>query len=122
MPRNPSTPSTESLVVTEVIADLPVLRDATTSRVLLNNDVLRVVLFSMDTGQLLTEHSSPKAVVVELLDGKMDFTVAGESSILAPGDVVYLAPGERHALVALEPSHMSLTLVHVDKAGRPRKD
>ena len=56
------------------------------------------------------------AVVVQLLSGRMEFTVAGETSTLITGDVVYLAPGVRHALTAIEPCHMSLTMVDVDAA------
>ena len=33
---------------------------------------------------------------------------------MVPGDVIYLAPGEQHALVADAPSHLSLVMVDVD--------
>ncbi|KAA8721002.1 cupin domain-containing protein [Corynebacterium spheniscorum] len=104
----------QSLAVTELLADLPITKEATTSRVVVNNPLLRVVLFAMDAGQQLTEHSSPRAVVVQLLSGKMTFTVAGEANVLSPGDVIYLAPDERHAVVADEPCHMALVMVDCD--------
>jgi putative cupin region len=47
----------------------------------------------------------------------MRFTVNGETKDIVAGDVVYLAPGARHALEALEPCHMALTLVDVSKSG-----
>jgi len=103
-------------VVTDVLAELPIGKDATTSRVLVNNPLLRVVYFSFDAGQELTEHASPRAVVVTLLSGAMDFTVGTQVHRLAAGDVVYLAPGERHALVAVEPCHLSLVMVDLDPA------
>ena len=109
-----TTSSSESKVFKELLEQLPILQEATTSRVVLNNDLIRFVLFSFDAGQLLTEHASPKAVVVQLLSGKMEFSVAGDASVLSPGDIVYLAPGERHALTALEACHMALTMVDVD--------
>lgn len=115
MRQKKSTDYRESLVFTDLVNELPVVREATTSRVVLNNEILRVVLFSFDAGQLLTEHSSPRAVIVQMLDGKIEFTVGGETTVLTDGDIIYLAPGERHALTALEPSHMALTLV--DAAG-----
>ena len=46
----------------------------------------------------------------------MRFTVNGETKDIVAGDVVYLAPGARHALEALEPCHMALTLVDVSKS------
>ncbi|MFZ1381316.1 MAG: cupin domain-containing protein [Scrofimicrobium sp.] len=103
----------QSLVFTDLVEELPIVREATTSRVVVNNQILRFVLFSFDEGQLLTEHASPRAVVVQLLGGRMEFTVSGETSVLTGGDIVYLAPGARHALTALEPCHMALTLVNV---------
>ncbi len=106
-----ATSVSESKVYTDLLRQLPILQEATTSRVVLNNELIRYVLFSFDAGQLLTEHASPKAVVVQLLSGHMEFTVAGETSTLTAGDVVYLAPGARHALTAIEPCHMSLTMV-----------
>jgi len=71
------------------------------------------VEFTFDEGEMLTEHTSPRAVVVQLLEGRMSFTVGDDEVTLAPADVVYLAPNERHALVALEPCRMSLVMVDV---------
>lgn len=109
----PSTPVHESQQFTGVFEKLPILEEATTSRVVVNNDVLRHVMFSFDAGQVLTEHASPRAVIVNQLSGKMRFTVNGKTKDLIAGDVVYIAPGDRHALECLEACHMSLTLVDV---------
>ena len=104
-----STAVEQSISIASVSADLPILKEATTSRVVVNNDVLRVV----DAGQLLTEHASPKAVVVTLLEGEMEFDVAGETTLLSDGGMIYLAPGERHALRAVTPCRMRLVMVNV---------
>ncbi|GMA40260.1 cupin domain-containing protein [Mobilicoccus caccae] len=93
---------------------LPVNPQSTTSRVLLDNPLLRVVNFSFDAGQQLTEHSSPRAVVVELLEGRMRFTVEGEPHLMNAGDVIYLAPGARHALDAETACRMSLVMIDMD--------
>lgn len=106
-----------SLAVTGLLDALPVTPSATTSRVVVNNPAVRVVVFAFDAGEMLTDHSSPRAVVVQLLDGAVRLTVAGEEHALRAGDVVYLAPGDRHAVVADEPSHLSLVMV--DLAGQP---
>ena len=105
----------ESGVFTQTSADLPISKEATTSRVLVNNELLRHVMFAMDEGQVLTEHSSPRAVIVNILEGRFKFTVAGVDNEVVAGDVIYLAPDERHAVVALEPSRMGLTLVVTDE-------
>lgn len=108
-----STAVEQSISIASVSADLPILREATTSRVVVNNDVLRVVDFVFDAGQLLTEHASPKAVVVTLLEGEMEFDVAGETTLLSDGGMIYLAPGERHALRTVTPCRMRLVMVNV---------
>ncbi len=108
-----TTPVSESGVFTPTFAELPISKNATTSRVLVNNEALRHVMFAMDAGQVLTDHSSPRAVIVNILQGRMRFTVAGTDHEVSAGDVIYLAPDERHAVEALEPARMSLTLVVV---------
>ena len=109
-----TTPVSESVVTTGLLEALPVSESSITSRVVVNNPLLRVVVFAFDTGEMLTEHSSPRAVVVQLLSGRIDLTLGDVTSTMSPGDVVYMEPGIRHALVALEPSHLSLVMVDTD--------
>lgn len=104
---------TESSMHTELLAQMPVSVNATTSRTVVKNSLLSQVLFSFDAGQALSEHASPKAVIVQVITGKLRFTVEGEAKDLGPGDVVYLAPHAPHALEALEATHMALTMVNV---------
>ena len=111
-----STSIATSIAHTGLLAGLPVTPQSTTSRVVVDNPALRVVAFAFDEGEMLTDHSSPRAVVVHLLDGAIRFTVGGEEHAMVPGDVIYLAPGERHALVADAPSHLSLVMVDLDAA------
>ena len=59
-----TTPVSQSGVYTNTYTDLPISKEATTSRVLVNNDVLRHVMFTMDAGQVLTEHTSTRAVII----------------------------------------------------------
>lgn len=102
---------TQSTVTGGVHADLPISSEATTSRTVVSNDAARVVVFAMDAGQELTDHSAARPVVVQVIEGRLTFTVAGQSHDLDAGDVVYLAPGERHAVLALTPCRFVLVLV-----------
>ena len=106
-----STDFRNSYTFTEIFSDLPIAKETTSSRVVLNNQLLRVVMFAFDKGELLTEHATPRAVVCQLLRGRMNFTVDGQEREITAGDVVYLAPGAPHALVALEPCYLSLVMV-----------
>ncbi len=101
----------ESLVRNDLWEELPIPTEATTSRVVVNNELLRVVEFAMDAGQELTDHASGRAVTVHMLQGHVTFTVKGAPHSLTAGDVVYLAPGERHAVVADSPCRFTLVLV-----------
>lgn len=114
-----TTPTDKSSVHTQLVDALPVVTGSITSRVLVNNPLLRVTHFTLDEGEQLTEHTSPRAVVVQLLEGDMVFTLDGEESALKAGDVVYLAPGVPHALRALVPCRMALVMVDLDGAGQP---
>lgn len=105
------TPVTESSAHTDLASTLPVVAGSTTSRVVVTNDVLRLVQFTFDAGELLTEHTSPRAVVVQLVSGRMRFTVDGVEHLLADGDLIYLAPGAPHSLVAETACRMTLVMV-----------
>lgn len=108
-----TTPLTESLVHADLIERLPIPDEATTSRVLVNNSLLRIVVFAMDAEQELTDHTSVRAVVVQVLDGTLRFTVGTMAHTLHGGDVIYLAPNEHHAVVAETPVRFVLTMIQV---------
>lgn len=104
-------PVDQAVVIERLHEALPVSAEATTSRTLVSNEAVRVVAFAMDAGQELTDHATPRPAVVIVTAGTLDFTVAGAGHELTVGDAVYLAPGERHALVARTPSRFELVLV-----------
>jgi quercetin dioxygenase-like cupin family protein len=104
-------PSGEVQIVTGIADALPINTSATTSRRLLDNDRARVVAFTFDTGEQLTEHTASLPVVVLVTAGAVRFEVAGEAHDLAPGDCVYLPAGQTHALEALAPSRLSLVMI-----------
>lgn len=110
------TPTDASTAALGVLPDLPVAREATTSRVLVDNPLLRVVTFAFDAGQVLTSHSSPRAVVCTVLSGTLVFEVDGDRHDMAAGDVLYLAPGAVHAVEATSACHLQLVMVDTDEA------
>ena len=48
---------------------IDITKDATVSRTALRAEGVRIVLFSFDTGQELTEHSAAMPVLIHLIDG-----------------------------------------------------
>jgi quercetin dioxygenase-like cupin family protein len=108
-------PVAESSAHLGLAGALPVVPESTTSRVLVTNDVMRIVQFTFDAGELLTEHTSPRAVAVQLVSGRMRFTVDGNEHLMGDGDLIYLAPGASHALVAETSCRMTLVMVDLDR-------
>ncbi len=71
----------------------------------------RLVLFGFDAGAQLTEHTSTRPAIVQILSGVCDFSLAGEVRRVVAGDVIYMPPNLPHALVAVEKFSMLLTLL-----------
>lgn len=51
----------------------------------------------------LPEHAHPHEQIVNVLEGTLELTVAGESHVLTPGDVLVIPGGVPHAAVARTP-------------------
>jgi len=84
------------------------------SRTLFATPGCRVVLFAFDAGQTLSEHSTPRDVLVQLLSGRCEFTVNGQVLTLAAGDLLHLPPGAPHSVLATERFSMLLTLAKAE--------
>ena len=69
-------------------------------------------MFGFDAEEGLTERpEQSQAAVVQVLSGRLRFTVDGEDLDLVPGYWLHMSPGTPHALQATEPTVMLLTLV-----------
>lgn len=85
--------------------------DATVSRTVLAADGARLVLFSFDTGQELSEHTAAMPVLLQVLDGRLSVSAGGRTEELQPGGVVHLSARLPHAVVALEPTRLLLIML-----------
>ena len=56
-----------------------------------------VSMVDLDANMTLPEHSHPHEQVGTILTGKVEFTVAGESKIMGPGDVFVVPGGVPHS-------------------------
>jgi quercetin dioxygenase-like cupin family protein len=94
------------------LADLVAVADgAIVSRTLVAEAGGRIVLFAFDTGQALTEHTTPFEAVVQVLDGALAVTVGGERHAVRAGEVIRMPGGVPHALQAGEPTRMLLVML-----------
>lgn len=105
----------QSNIAMEDIADLASLiqvnPESTVSRTVLRAEGVKIVLFSFDAGQELTEHTAAMPVLLQVLDGRLDVTAAGRTVELVPGGVIHLGTRCPHAVVAKEPTRLVLTML-----------
>ena len=71
-------------------------------------EILRLVL---PAGKELPMHVAPGVLVVQCVEGKVEFDAFGETRELEPGRLVYLPPKEPHAVRAVEPSSLLVTIL-----------
>lgn len=101
-----------SMTHVPAVADLvAVTDDSTVSRTILSAEGVRVVLFSFDSGQELSEHTAAMPVVLQALDGRFTVTADGRTVTLVPGDLIHLGTRTPHSLVATEPGRLLLTMI-----------
>lgn len=96
----------------ETLDELVQLADAAiVSRTLHRNAGGSVTLFAFDEGQALTEHTSPYDALVQVLEGKLEITIGGETVHLASGQIVLMPANVPHGLRCLAPAKMHLVML-----------
>lgn len=97
--------------VEDLRAEVAVPRGGILSRTVYEDERVTLVMFAFDAGQELSEHTSSKAAVIEILDGEAEIVLDGEARTGRPGTWVAMPPGMRHAIRATTPLVMSLVLL-----------
>src|SRR5688572_4085544 len=90
--------------------------DGTLSQTVWSDEHVKVVVFAFDSGQELSEHRAASAATVVVTRGRLEFVLAGEKFSLPAGGFVHMPAGAPHALRAVEPTVMLLTLLRDDRA------
>lgn len=85
--------------------------DGIVSKTILNRDSGSVTLFAFDAGQSLSEHTSPFDALVQVLDGRADISIGGETVAVSAGEMVVMPADVPHALAAPVPFKMLLTML-----------
>jgi hypothetical protein len=76
------------------------------------------IRINLEKGAQMKEHKAPGAIMVQVLSGKIDFSVGENSVILDTLDMITLEPNVIHALIALENSIVRLSLSKNDDVSR----
>jgi quercetin dioxygenase-like cupin family protein len=86
-------------------------RDAVVSKTIIKKTTGTVTLFAFDKGQGLSEHTAPFEALVYLIDGEAGITVGSQTHQVKKGEVIILPANVPHALTALSPFKMLLTMI-----------
>lgn len=97
-------------ILSDLAAELPVPADGTLSRTLYQDEQVRLVGFAFAQGQELTDHTSALAVTIQVVSGRLHLRMGDQQTDLAPGGWVHLPARLTHAVLALEPTVMLLTM------------
>ena len=81
------------------------------SRQITKADAGNVTLFAFDQDQELSEHTAPFDALVHILDGRAEIKISGKPFNLRTGEAIIMPANEPHALKALTPFKMLLTMI-----------
>ncbi len=84
---------------------------AVVSREILKKKTGTVTLFAFDQDQGLSEHTAPFDALVYVLEGQAEISISGHPHILNGGEMIIMPAGQPHALKALQPFKMILTMI-----------
>lgn len=84
----------------------------TLSRTLHVDDDVKVVVFGFAAGEELSEHTSSRPAVIQVIRGELELTLAGQAVTARAGAWIHMTAGLRHAVRAVTPAVMLLTLLH----------
>jgi len=85
--------------------------DSIVSRTLVNKASGTITLFAFAQGQSLSEHISPYDALVQILDGRAEIVIAGETFLVTQGQAIIMPANKPHALYAHEKFKMLLTML-----------
>lgn len=96
--------------IAQLATQCPVVSAAVVSKTLVDVGPVKLVLFSMDAGQELSEHRAPLLAMVHVLDGCLRVSARQRTHVLERDGWVLLPANEPHAVLAEAPSRFLLTL------------
>ena len=103
---------TPYIVQPDLLHALPeVSPDSILSRSIYKDARTDVTLFRFAAGQELSEHRSPAAAVIQVLEGELKLTLGGDEVTVKTGAWVYMPPNLPHSLYIPEHCLMLLSML-----------
>lgn len=84
---------------------------AIVSKTIAKNNSGNVSLFAFSKGEALSEHTAAFDAMIQVLDGKAEVLINGQSFDLVEGDTIIMPANIPHAVKATEDFKMLLTMI-----------
>jgi len=81
------------------------------SKRVIQKDQGNITLFAFDSGQKLSEHTAPFDALLQVLEGEAEIIIGGNPNILSSGMSIIMPGGIPHAVNAITPFKMLLTMI-----------
>ena len=92
------------------------------ARTLIKNGLIRATLVTVAAGAEIPEHRArPGPITVQPLQGRLQFSAAGNTHEIGPGQLLSLGAGVRHAVASASGATFLLTVASVGASGDPPK-
>jgi len=101
----------EGLEVKNFKNDIDYQPDSTIIKMVSKKPTGNIVLFAFDKDQGLIEHSASSDALVYIIEGEIEFTVAGVNYLLKEGDTLTLPAKIPHSLFAIKRTKMLLVIL-----------
>jgi quercetin dioxygenase-like cupin family protein len=92
-----------------LVGDVP--EGSIVSRTLHQDELVKVTLFGFAAGQELTEHTSSKPAILQVIAGEGSLGFGDDVRPVAPGSWAHMAPGVPHTVIATTRLVLLLTLL-----------
>ena len=81
------------------------------SQTLVRTDHLEIFRYVLPAGKAVGTHTAAGLMVIQCLEGAVEFTALGRTQQLTPGAMLYLADHEPHSLKALADAVLLVTIL-----------
>lgn len=89
--------------------DIPV--NGILSKTILSDELVKVVLFGMDEGQELSEHTASMPAILQIIQGEAELRLAGDEHVVGAGSWTHMSAALPHSVLAKTPLVMQLILL-----------
>ena len=94
----------------DLTGDDTYIRSGRLGRTLARSGRLRLVLVALKAGVEIGTHHADSPMTIQLIRGRLGFSIRGKPYEMGTGQVLYFGPGEAHDIRGLEDSGLLLTI------------